>query len=701
VTSNRTHRRAGVVAVVFASILVLGSAGAWAQLDYQLVWSDEFDGNEVDPAKWEFQIGNGCPDLCGWGNNELQYYRVENATVADGRLTITAKEEDFAGYDYTSARMRTVGLGDWTYGRIEMRARMPIGQGLWPAFWMLPTDWVYGGWAASGEIDTVEYLGHAPDELLSAIHYGGPWPENASWASTFQLPGGAPTFHEEFHDFALEWTPNELRWYVDGSQVACQSHWYSTAAEYPAPFDQDMHLLLNMAVGGDLPGAPDPTTEFPQDYVIEHVRVLQRPEFPQCETLFDGMDHANPFGNGWFAFDGEANGGIGASTVDLSTEGCNASLGVGWGSGEPPGYFGGFGRTFPVDLSERTHFTLWINPDAGQEFTIEVNLQEDDDGDDAIPGTPDGADDEFQFDCTIGPVGPCAVAGGGWQRVSIPLESFYDDNSYHYGGNGVFDPVPTGAGGNGRLVNVVFVLISHTGGNVTFRTDKWQFTREEGSIAGRVWSDDDGDGAQGAGEPGLGGVVVDLLDSASSAVESTTTDGNGEFQFEARPSDGYTVAIDSSSLPAGASPTTDPDGLATPHAAELVLGCADSSSANDFGYSQAPSPIPPNFTVAKDPADVEQIVVGYDTSTCYAPDHAVLFGLLGDFTTVTAADCSIGNSGSATIPSPAGNVWLLVVGHDGTRYSSAGQSTAGERSLQDVPAQCPALASQDVSASCP
>ena len=141
-----------------------------AILDYQLVWSDEFDGVAVDASKWVFQTGDGYPALCGWGNNELEYYRSENATVSGGLLTLTAREEVFGGRDYTSARLRTINLGDWLYGRLEMRAKMPIGQGIWPAFWMLSTNEVYGTWAASGEIDIMEYLGHQPDEVLGTIH---------------------------------------------------------------------------------------------------------------------------------------------------------------------------------------------------------------------------------------------------------------------------------------------------------------------------------------------------------------------------------------------------------------------------------------------------------------------------------------------------------------------------------------------------
>jgi beta-glucanase (GH16 family) len=209
---------------------LLFACPVWGQ-SYQLVWEEEFDGTQLDPAKWEAQVGDGCPQLCGWGNNELQYYRAENATVADGVLTITALEETFGGYDYTSARIRTKNLGDWTYGRFEMRAKMPIGQGIWPAFWMLPTDEVYGTWAASGEIDIMEYLGQQPDRVFGTIHYGGTFPLNQSSSNSFTL--GAGNFNDDFHEFALEWDPCEMRWYVDGSLYATQTDWFSDGGPYP------------------------------------------------------------------------------------------------------------------------------------------------------------------------------------------------------------------------------------------------------------------------------------------------------------------------------------------------------------------------------------------------------------------------------------------------------------------------------------
>jgi len=688
-------------------LLVLGTIASVALTathagarDYQLVWSDEFDGAGVDPANWEFQIGDGCPSLCGWGNNELQYYRSENATVSGGVLEISAREEAFMGYDYTSARLRTRNLGDRRYGRIETRAKMPIGQGLWPAFWMLPTDEIYGTWAASGEIDIMEYLGHRPDEVSGALHYGGPWPENVFSSSGFTLSPG--TFHDDFHEFAIEWTPREIRWFVDQTEYACQSHWYSTAGSYPAPFDQDFHLLLNMAVGGNLPGDPDVTTIFPQELVVDYVRVSQRPEFPECETLFGGLDHSDPFGHGWTSFNGDVGGGgIGPETVDLPPSGCRGSLGTAWGSGGTPGYVGGFGRNFPTDLTQKTHFTFWINPDAGQDYTLEINLQDDDDGDDAVPGTPDGADDEFQYNCVVSPAGPCAVSGGGWQRVSIALIDFFDDGSFHFGGNGVLDPVPVSAGGNGQLVWVVFAIVSNSGADVNFRTDTWLFTRETASITGRVWDDVDGDGIQDGGEVGLNGVAVDLLDSNSTTVDLQMTAGNGDYHFGGLPFDEYTVSVQSGTTPVGSSPTIDPDGLGSPGRSTSLLGCSESETAYDFGYGVAPVPTPARRSVTKNVGDPSMLDLAYDTVGCNASDHSVLFGSLTDFAAVTTADCSIGNSGFATTAPPAGSSWFLVVGREGHRYSSAGQATAGERTMTGVGAACPALQRQDPSATCP
>jgi beta-glucanase (GH16 family) len=252
-------------------------AGAQAQElpGWTLVWADEFDGPSIDSSKWSHEV-NGA----GGGNNELQYYtaRATNSFIENGHLVIQALKETYTGPDgtrnYTSARMRTLNKGDWTYGRFESRMKLPYGQGLWPAFWMLPTDWVYGGWAASGEIDIMEIIGSEPDVLHGTIHYHGEWPDNRSSGASWTLPSG--DFSDDFHVFALEWEEGVMRWYVDGIHYSTKTSWDSTSAPYPAPFDQRFHILLNVAVGGNWPGDPDPTTVFPQQMVVDYVRVYAR-----------------------------------------------------------------------------------------------------------------------------------------------------------------------------------------------------------------------------------------------------------------------------------------------------------------------------------------------------------------------------------------------------------------------------------------
>ena len=244
--------------------------GAWA-----VVWEDDFDGSELSQARWSIQTGDGCDlGICGWGNNERQWYQASNIRVADGALTITARREASGGQPYTSARIRTAGKGDWRYARVEARARLPRGQGMWPAIWMLPTDNAYGGWAASGEIDIMELVGHEPATVHGTLHYGGPWPDNRHSGASYTLPSG--TFADDFHTFAIEWEEGEIRWYVDGELYQTQTEWYTTNGSYPAPFDRRFHLLVNLAVGGDWPGDPDETTVFPQELVVDWIRVYQR-----------------------------------------------------------------------------------------------------------------------------------------------------------------------------------------------------------------------------------------------------------------------------------------------------------------------------------------------------------------------------------------------------------------------------------------
>ena len=257
--------------------------------EWSLVWSDEFNGPEIDRSKWTYDIGNWIVDqdgngiAPGWGNNEKEYYTdsSENAFIDDGKLVIKAKQEqvtdEFGTYDYTSAKLKTKGLFSKTYGRYEIKAKLPTGKGLWPAIWMLPEEDKYGSWAASGEIDIMESWGSRPNTVAGTIHYGEGWPNNKYTGKEFELPENRGI--DKWHTYALEWEPGELRWYVDGELYQTQNKWYSKGKDnaanfsYPAPFDQEFYLVMNLAVGGWFDGDPDETTKFPSQMEVDYVRV--------------------------------------------------------------------------------------------------------------------------------------------------------------------------------------------------------------------------------------------------------------------------------------------------------------------------------------------------------------------------------------------------------------------------------------------
>jgi len=239
-----------------------------------LVWSDEFDAVQLDPAVWFFESGDGSQyGIPGWGNNELQYYLPANTWLENGMLIIEAREESTNGFNYTSARINTRDRLAVRYGRIEARMRVPGGQGLWPAFWLLPQDDLYGTWAASGEIDIMEAVnlgGAGGNDIHGTIHYGGAWPNNVFSGETYLVPADATA---EFHTYTIEWDATEIRWYVDDVLFAMRNNWFSTGGAFPAPFDQPFYILLNVAVGGNFPGSPDASTVFPVTMEVDWVRV--------------------------------------------------------------------------------------------------------------------------------------------------------------------------------------------------------------------------------------------------------------------------------------------------------------------------------------------------------------------------------------------------------------------------------------------
>ena len=273
---------------------------------WQLAWSDEFSGSAVDEDKWDW-----LEDCWGGGNNEQQCYtnRIDNSYVSNGKLVIRAHQETFTGaaepqdwntnaglktLPYTSARLRTKGKGDWKYGRIEVRAKLPAGQGIWPAIWMLPSHNVYGEWAASGESDIVEAINIQPTiasthQIHGTLHFGGGWPNNVHMGSSYTLVDSDPS--QNFHTYAIDWAEDEIRWYVDGTLYGSNTSasWYSipntaAVAGPNAPFDQDFHIILNVAVGGQWPGAPDANTNFPVQMEIDYVR------FYNCSASPSSLD---------------------------------------------------------------------------------------------------------------------------------------------------------------------------------------------------------------------------------------------------------------------------------------------------------------------------------------------------------------------------------------------------------------------------
>lgn len=291
--------------------------------DWALVWQDEFNGSQIDTAKWEHEV-----NASGGGNNELQYYtaRGENSYVSNGTLKIVARRETYTGPEgtrnYTSARLRTLNKGDWRNGRFEIRAKMPAGQGLWPAIWMLPTDWVYGGWAASGEIDIMEAVNlqaAGGNQVHGTLHYGGEWPDNVH-SGQGMTPATSVVNH--FHTYTVEWEPGEIRWYVDGQHYQTQTEWWSSAAPYPAPFNQRFHMILNVAVGGNWPGNPDGSSVFPQTMEVDYVRVYQRDE-DSGSGNDDGSDSGTDDGGDDGAGGGSDDGGTDGGNDDGDTDSGN------------------------------------------------------------------------------------------------------------------------------------------------------------------------------------------------------------------------------------------------------------------------------------------------------------------------------------------------------------------------------------------
>jgi beta-glucanase (GH16 family) len=240
----------------------------WERDGWTLVWQDEFDGPEINPDHWTHEIGGH-----GWGNGENQYYTdsPDNSFIEDGMLVIQALEQNYLGKPFTSARLTTQGKVTQQYGRIEARIQIPTGKGIWPAFWMLGENFDTVGWPRSGEIDIMENIGSEPWVVHGTLHGPG-YSGGSGVGASYRLPDRSP-FHADFYVYAVEWEPDEIRWYVDDAL-------YNTITPDDLPgdwvYDQPFFIILNVAVGGRWPGYPDQTTEFPQHMLVDYVRIYER-----------------------------------------------------------------------------------------------------------------------------------------------------------------------------------------------------------------------------------------------------------------------------------------------------------------------------------------------------------------------------------------------------------------------------------------
>lgn len=240
----------------------------------KLVWEDNFDVDGVpNPLNWSFDLGGGAQNE-GWGNNELQYYtnRLENSIVQNGYLIITAKQELFEGAGYTSARIKTQNLFEKKYGRIEARIKLPQGKGVWPAFWMLGSNYDQVSWPQCGEIDIIEYLGNQPTQVFGTLHGPGFFGNN-SISKKFNLSNDR--FDTDFHVFGIEWSENQVSWYVDNILYNQITRKKVEQAGGEWVFNQSFFMILNLAIGGNLPGSPNAETQFPQRMLVDYVRVYE------------------------------------------------------------------------------------------------------------------------------------------------------------------------------------------------------------------------------------------------------------------------------------------------------------------------------------------------------------------------------------------------------------------------------------------
>ncbi len=257
------------VALASSNGVTIPTTGATSPATYggmTLLWADEFTGTSLNSNYWKHELGAG-----GWGNNELQFYRQENTQVYNGYLIITAKKETYQGSNYTSSRIITSGLEEFKYGRVDIRAALPKGQGIWPALWMLGANYKTVAWPGCGEIDIMEMIGGSGREntVFGTAHWLDANNTHAQFSKSVTLSSGA--YSDEFHVYSVIWTSTSVKWLVDNVQY----HSVDTTPSALSEFQNNFFLLFNVAVGGDLPGAPNSSSIFPQNLIVDYVRVFQ------------------------------------------------------------------------------------------------------------------------------------------------------------------------------------------------------------------------------------------------------------------------------------------------------------------------------------------------------------------------------------------------------------------------------------------
>jgi beta-glucanase (GH16 family) len=281
-TVNLSNLKNCTINTPSANVTIITEDGTYLQTDnsgyttpltypgYTLVWSDEFSGTKLDLNTWNQESGNGNG---GWGNNELEYYtnNLKNNFLSNGNLIIEARRETIGDYKYSSGRMTTQDKKFFKFGRIDIRAKLPVGKGIWPALWMLGTNINSVGWPACGEIDNMELIGIKPSTVYGTMHWRNAGGSHSSKGGEFTLPSG--DFSNEFHVFSIIWAVDSISWYIDDQKYLETSVSDTGAGNYP--FNSDQFFIFNVAVGGNWPGPPDNTTAFPQRMFVDYVRVFQ------------------------------------------------------------------------------------------------------------------------------------------------------------------------------------------------------------------------------------------------------------------------------------------------------------------------------------------------------------------------------------------------------------------------------------------